>query len=31
MQMIYMVSEKSGTDGNFYCFSYFYLQVKVKD
>jgi hypothetical protein len=24
------VSEKSGTNGNFNYFSYFYLQVKVK-
>jgi hypothetical protein len=24
------MSEKSGTNGNFNCFSYFYLQVKVK-
>jgi hypothetical protein len=26
----YRMSEKSGTDGNFNYFSYFYLQVKVK-
>jgi hypothetical protein len=26
----YRMSEKSGTNGNFNCFSYFYLQVKVK-
>jgi hypothetical protein len=29
--VIYRVSEKSGTSGNFNYFSYFYLQVKVKD
>jgi hypothetical protein len=27
---IYRMSEKSGTNGNFNYFSYFYLQVKVK-
>jgi hypothetical protein len=26
----YSVSENSGTSGNFNCFSYFYLQLKVK-
>jgi hypothetical protein len=28
--VLYQVSEKSGTNGNFNYFSYFYLQVKVK-
>jgi hypothetical protein len=28
MHVIVQVSEKSGTNGNVNCFSYFYLQVK---
>jgi hypothetical protein len=30
INLFYRVSEKSGANGNFNYFSYFYLQVKVK-